>query len=116
MFREPYTHTTCLETPFQFQRIKTDFLNVKIGDTPTIGAGFWAEEWNQLSHERRTRQQQDLKPGIPTTLSDFADGLRNVLGDCIPTLSGYQELPSMQKLGLEKVEIVSTIRAVAMSG
>ena len=92
-------------------------MNIKIGDTPTIGAGFWAEEWGESSHENRTRQSQNLPPTqIPAALSGFADGLRNVLGDCIPKFPGYQELPSMQELGLEKVEHLNTIRAVAMSG
>ena len=93
----------------------TDFPNMKIGDTPTIGAGFWAEEWNQSSHERRTREPQDLSPRLPPALSDLTNGLRNALGDCF-NLSGYQKLPSTQELGLEKVESMSTVRAVAMSG
>ena len=92
-------------------------MNIKIGDTPTIGAGFWAEEWNESSHENRTRQPQNLPPTpIPAALSGFADGLRNVLGDCIPKFPGYHQLPSTQELGLEKVERLNTIRAVAMSG
>ena len=45
-----------------------------------------------------------------------ADALRNVMGDCIPNLSGYQELPSPQVEGPEKLESTSSIRAVAMSG
>ena len=92
-------------------------MNIKIGDTPTIGAGFWAEEWSDWSHDNRTRQPQNLPPTkIPAALNGLADGLRNVLGDCIPKFPGYQELPSMQELGLEKVELLNTIRAVAMSG
>ena len=94
-----------------------DFVNIKIGDTPTIGAGFWAEEWSDSSHDNRTRQPQNLPPTqIPAALNGLADGLRNVLGNCIPKFPGYQELPSMQELGLEKVEHLNTIRAVAMSG
>ena len=53
---------------------------------------------------------------MPAALSGLADGLRNVLGDCIPNFPGYQELPSMQELRLEKIECLTTIRAVAMSG
>ena len=87
----------------------------KIGDTPTIGAGFWAEEWNQSPHERWTKQPQKMPPWLPTPLNDLAEGLRNVLGDCI-NLSGYSELSFVQGLRLEKKESMSTIRAVAMSG
>ena len=93
----------------------TDFANVKIGDTPTIGAGFWAEEWNESSRERRMREPQDLSPRLPPALSDLTNGLRYALGNCI-NFSGYQKLPSAQELGLEKVESMNTIRAVAMSG
>lgn len=53
---------------------------------------------------------------IPVVVNGLLDGLRNFVGDCIPNLSGYQELPSFQDLGLEKVESMSNIRAVAMSG
>ena len=95
----------------------TDFVNLKIGDTPTIGAGFWAEEWSESSRKNNTSQSQNPSPTqIPTALSGFADGLRNVMGDCIPKIPGYHRLPSMQELGLEKVEHLNTIRAVAMSG
>lgn len=94
----------------------TNKLSGRIGDTPTIGAGFWAEEWNQSSLEKRTRQPQYLSSQIPAALNEFADGLRNVVGDCIPYLSGYHEISSFQELTSEKVESMSRIRAVAMSG
>ena len=94
----------------------TDFRNIQIGDTPTIGAGFWAEEWDRPSHEQITRKLQNLPVQIPTALSGFTDGLRNILGDCIPNFSGYQKVPSMQELRLAKLDDLSTIRAVAMSG
>ena len=94
----------------------TNKLSGRIGDTPTIGAGFWAEEWNQSSRDIRTRQTQDLSSRIPVVVNGFMDGLRNFVGDCIPNLSGYQELPYFLDLGLEKAESLSNIRAVAMSG
>lgn len=94
----------------------TNKLSGRIGDTPTIGAGFWAEEWTESSLEKRTTQPQDLFPGIPAALNGFADGLLNVMEDCIPNFSGHQELPCLQEKGLEKIESMSSIRAVAMSG
>ena len=94
----------------------TNKLSGRIGDTPTIGAGFWAEEWNQSSFDTKTRQTQDLSSRIPVFVNGCVNGLRNVVGDCIPNLSGYQGLPSFQDLGLERVESMSNIRAVAMSG
>ena len=62
------------------------------------------------------RQSRNLPAQIPIALSGIADVLRNFLGDCIPNSSGYHELRSMLELGSEKVESVSTVRAVAMSG
>lgn len=94
----------------------TNKLSGRIGDTPTIGAGFWAEEWNQSSLEKRTRQPQNLSLQIPAALKGFVDGLRSVVGDCIPKFPSYQELPSFEEMGLEKAESTSSIRAVAMSG
>lgn len=94
----------------------TNKLSGRIGDTPTIGAGFWAEEWSQSCLERTTRQSQDLSLRIPAALNGFADGLRNVVGDCIPKLSGFQGLSSLQDLRVEKVEGMSRVRAVAVSG
>ncbi|CAD6573779.1 MAG: hypothetical protein ASARMPREDX12_006241 [Alectoria sarmentosa] len=95
----------------------TNKLSGRIGDTPTIGAGFWAEKWNQQSFENRTRQPQDLSSRIPAALNNIADGLRNFMGDCIPKFSDYQELLSFQELGPEKAEeSMSSIKAVAMSG
>ncbi len=101
---------------FLCQRRLTDLDIMKIGDTPTIGAGFWAEEWNSSSYEKTMRYPQDVSPRISTALSGFVDGLCNIMGDCIPNFSAYQELPSTQVLRLEKVESTSTIRAVAVSG
>lgn len=94
----------------------TNKLSGRIGDTPTIGAGFWAEEWNQSPLDIRMRQTQNMSSRIPEVVNGFVDGLRSCVGDCMPNLSGYQELPSFQDLRLEKVEGMSNIRAVAMSG
>lgn len=94
----------------------TNKLSGRIGDTPTIGAGFWAEEWNRSSLEEITRQPRDLSSRIPPAFNTFAEGLRHFLGDCIPNFSGYQALAPIQELGLEKEESMSSIRAVAMSG
>jgi len=88
----------------------TNKLPYRIGDTPTIGAGFWAEEWDESPLTRQQRQ-----PQLPISLGSFTDGLRNVLGDCLPSLSGYQSIPSYQPYLSEKSEKPEPIRAVAMS-
>ncbi|KAL2044906.1 hypothetical protein N7G274_002681 [Stereocaulon virgatum] len=90
----------------------TNKLSGRIGDTPTIGAGFWAEEWDEspIESERRARRPQE---GALSGLSTFTDGLRSVLGDCIPSLSGYESIPPFPSTISEKS---TKIRALAMSG
>ena len=89
----------------------TNKLPCRIGDTPTIGAGFWAEEWDEGPQEAR---QGRLRPEAGP--NGFIDGLRDVLGDCLPNLSGYQFIPPFQSLASEKSEKSNPTRAVAMSG
>ncbi|KAK4237160.1 hypothetical protein C8A03DRAFT_16258 [Achaetomium macrosporum] len=56
----------------------TNKLTGRIGDTPTVGAGFWAEEWienGDPSAERRRRE--------PTVMLSAA--LKGLMVDCLPT-------------------------------
>ncbi|KAL8780066.1 MAG: hypothetical protein Q9213_006656 [Squamulea squamosa] len=88
----------------------TNKLSGRIGDTPTIGAGFWAEEW-RVRRQKPIRVQSPLAGLVP-------DGLRDVLKDCLPGLGGYQGL-AKEETADEKDDDQrrsSDIRAVAMSG
>lgn len=56
----------------------------RVGDTPTLGAGFWAEEWGVHS---------EGASAVP-----FVSDLRSLLGDCLPPLfrpgsQAYTALP-----------------------
>ena len=92
----------------------TNKLSGRIGDTPTIGAGFWAEEWccAQMVVNRQPRPQSPLS-------AIFPDGLFDVWADCMPTINGgYNTVPPNLPLD-EKQRSASSIRsyrAVAMSG
>lgn len=89
----------------------TNKLPCRIGDTPTIGAGFWAEEWDEAPLERRTQPLQN------TESSDtFLGCLRNTLGHCLPSPLGYQPISLSGSTILEKPRPPRKIRAVAMSG
>ena len=92
----------------------TNKLPCRIGDTPTIGAGFLAEEWDESPLERGVRKGQQTAPGYSLRLGDAIDGVRNLLSDCLPKLYHYQpvSLPPSPAFG----EKSSSIRAVAMSG
>jgi L-asparaginase len=93
----------------------TNKLPCRIGDTPTIGAGFWAEEWDEspLEGMNRPRQHQELTPSLGL---NFVNGLRDILGECLPQLSGYEELPSLPPASFEKEPPINNIRAIALSG
>lgn len=76
----------------------TNKLDGRIGDTPTFGAGFWAEEW--VTHHVTSTLVPSLDPtAIWASAMDF-------LSSCLPSLHGFQPLRSS----------ASPIRAVAMSG
>lgn len=91
----------------------TNKLPGRIGDTSTIGAGFWAEEWKDLKPVRSLRQPrfQDL---LATWL---LPGMKEVLGSCLPGLEGYATLqPDMCPDADDEKSGRGSIRAVAISG
>lgn len=88
----------------------TNKLTGRIGDTPTLGAGFWAEEWEEgdiLSKEEETLRQ----PGPALVLSETLKGL---IADCLPSLTIYIPLPTDEKSLMKKGDRVW--RSTAMSG
>lgn len=58
----------------------TNKLPGRVGDTPTLGAGFWAEEWRI--------------PKLPAQISSnpFSE-ISNIISACFPTLADYFPLP-----------------------
>jgi len=87
----------------------TNKLPGRIGDTPTLGAGFWAEEWvvEQPILYRQPDARSPLQKMVP-------DALKEVLGQCLPGIVGYRGVPH-HGLNQEKLSGYTT-RAVAMSG
>lgn len=73
----------------------TNKLPGRIGDTPTLGAGFWAERWFEAV-------TQSSAPSMSTP--------SYVLSSCLPSLFGYQRVLYTQ------VQEEPQVRAVAMSG
>ncbi|USP79421.1 uncharacterized protein yc1106_06695 [Curvularia clavata] len=62
----------------------------RIGDTPTIGAGFWAEEWYE---EEASAAQMVCQP-VSTLIDRLSRGdLYGVLGGCLPVLSSPSSRP-----------------------
>ena len=94
----------------------------RIGDTPSFGAGFWAEDWTQMSWSRRAVGMYRQ----PSSWWNPVNALRTVIYDCIPGLSGtpgaYTHLPlDDDDEGLEEEDEKEgkrhgVTRAVAISG
>ena len=83
----------------------TNKLDGRIGDTPTVGAGYWANEWidtRGLSTETKLKWLDYLS----------MDTVREVIDACLPSLRWrYNELPSSD------IKLLSAHkRAVAISG
>jgi len=76
----------------------TNKLTGRIGDTPTLGAGFWAEEWEEACSSRT-----DAGPVLI-----LSDALKGMMADCLPSLTIYTPLasPAASK----------TIRSTGISG
>ncbi|KAF2744851.1 L-asparaginase precursor [Sporormia fimetaria CBS 119925] len=94
----------------------TNKLPGRIGDTPTMGTGFWAEEWqNLVSFSNLPKIPQ--RPATRLPLERFSRGdLFSLVNDCLPSLSrpsppltDYRPPPATHKLR-------PTRTAVALSG
>lgn len=99
----------------------------RIGDTPTIGSGFWAESWNEKEHIGRLPDINAPLYGkrltLPERLSRAVDaGFGDILRNCMPTFSGQDREPQeilphsrskMEQLRLiEKEQPVPPLRMV----
>lgn len=88
----------------------------RIGDTPTIGAGFWAEEWYA---EKAVRPQMLYQPSASAAapIDKLSRGdIRGVVGDCIPSL-GSPTVRETASLSIQPYEkSVSTRHVVGLSG
>jgi L-asparaginase len=84
----------------------------RIGDTPTLGAGFWAEQWfDDATKEMMVYHQ----PHAVSPINKLSRGdLGSLLGDCLPGISSSKTDAQGQVLGLEKP--TRTRHAVGMSG
>ncbi|MCJ1477758.1 hypothetical protein MMC13_006431 [Lambiella insularis] len=89
----------------------TNKLPGRIGDTPTLGAGFWAEEW-----EVPARCMVPQPYSLPWTGALLPSILRDALGVCLPTFHGYRPLPASAPTSESEKQPHPAIRAVAMSG
>ncbi|KAK3693033.1 nucleophile aminohydrolase [Podospora appendiculata] len=78
----------------------TNKLTGRIGDTPTVGAGFWAEEWTE---EGDPSSREDGPPAV-----ELSGPLKGLMADCLPSLFVYAPVPVPAGL--------RTTRSMAISG
>lgn len=89
----------------------TNKLPGRIGDTPTLGAGFWAEEW-QVERPPATYRLVDGQSPLQRLMPPSP--LRELLGACLPGVVGYSDVA--QHDPSEEKSARCRTRAVAMSG
>lgn len=95
----------------------TNKLTGRIGDTPVVGAGFWAEEWDGEAEglstwENLTSQVGRAQPGI-----SFTGPLKGLLADCFPTPWMYSPVDldeETQRLSLTNP--TTSTRSIGVSG
>lgn len=88
----------------------TNKLTGRIGDTPTLGAGFWAEEWEE---EYTSKAESLLLQSGPALI--LSDTLKGMMADCFPNPSIYTPIYTDIDLNLlSKHDRV--FRSSAMSG
>ncbi|KAF4959981.1 hypothetical protein FGADI_1255 [Fusarium gaditjirri] len=89
----------------------TNKLTGRIGDTPTIGSGFWAEEWAEDGDPTGSSTWDRLKNAMTESGPSLvlSDVLRGTLADCFPTPVTYTPLEV-------RGERISTIRSIGGSG
>jgi L-asparaginase len=82
----------------------TNKLTGRIGDTPTVGAGFWAEEWTEEGDPMGQMWKDRSGPSVM-----LSETLRGLVADCLPSPFVYAPVPSIRP------SLVTT-RSVAVSG
>ncbi|MCJ1295845.1 hypothetical protein MMC34_007409 [Xylographa carneopallida] len=89
----------------------TNKLPGRIGDTPTLGAGFWAEEWEVPSSTLIPQQQ-----AISSLQAILPDCFREGISACIPSLAGYLPLSAFTSTLQDEKRPRTTKSGAAMSG
>lgn len=93
----------------------TNKLSGRVGDTPTLGAGFWAEEW-ELHVPGFLPAQAKASMSIPSAI-------KGVLADCLPGLRLYSPISypghGLINIGLRPMDDLDSFvitRSTAISG
>ncbi|KAI1323882.1 L-asparaginase precursor [Xylariaceae sp. FL0255] len=88
----------------------TNKLTGRIGDTPIVGAGFWAEEWTE--RHGSTRGGGGGMVDISRPIIELSSTLQAFLADCLPSPFLYSPVASSNSYGRDVV----VTRSTAVSG
>ncbi|KAI8945615.1 L-asparaginase precursor [Xylaria longipes] len=103
----------------------TNKLTGRIGDTPVVGAGFWAEEWSENGDPSASWARGAANPwsslteylGMPGPVVELSSSLYNLFADCLPTPFLYSPIaPSRASPSHARGTGVKVIRSTAVSG
>jgi L-asparaginase len=87
----------------------TNKLTGRIGDTPTLGAGFWAEEWEE---SMPSAEEEMIRGNGPVLM--LSDTLKALMVDCLPSLTAYT--PIVVEDNTDEIIGGRVTRATAISG
>ncbi|TGJ79331.1 hypothetical protein E0Z10_g9436 [Xylaria hypoxylon] len=97
----------------------TNKLTGRIGDTPVVGAGFWAEEWSEKGDPSASRAPWGRLTEyleMPGPIVELTSTLRNFLADCLPTPFMYNPLAPRPHPSHARGIDIEVIRSTAVSG
>jgi L-asparaginase len=103
----------------------TNKLSGRIGDTPTLGAGFWAEEWEEEVASSSSLSQDHQSATLPSSPSSatgpvivLSESLKGLMADCLPSLGSYTPVPRSpcESAGRTRKPGDHTTRGTALSG
>ena len=89
----------------------TNKLTGRIGDTPMVGAGFWAEEWIDGRGFARDMWPDRTRRGHGPIVM-LSESLKGLMADCLPTPFMYNPVPP----GDGDASPLITTRSIAVSG
>ncbi|KAJ5856265.1 uncharacterized protein N7529_010209 [Penicillium soppii] len=89
----------------------TNKLPGRIGDTPTLGAGFWAESWDELA---QIGDNASSTPNIPS-VGDILRDARMYLADCMPQFLREPETADYSPLRNAEISQVPSPKAEKFS-
>ena len=97
----------------------TNKLAGRIGDTPTLGAGFWAEEWQESKVQNHFQPDSLIQPQYRSIDRISRGDLVGIIAECFPTVFSRQDdrlLPAGTELRAGNKTGSSVRHSVAMSG